>query len=77
MKLKSDQIKKFSRYLEIFGVSIIIIYVSVGLYAYINTDCSYSFFCTVLEEVFADKSTEGNNYIVSIFDGVGTQEILR
>jgi len=79
LKLKTEQIKKYSNYLKIIGISTMVIYVSFGLYAYIISDnsCSYSVFCSALTDAFADQSTEGNNYFVTITDSIEASEILR
>lgn len=75
LKLKTEQIKKYSKYLKIIGISVMLIYLAFGIAALLIDPNSVNYLW--FKDIFADKLTEGNNYFVSISDSVGTSEILR
>jgi len=79
LNLKTEQIKKYSNYVKIIGISIMILYVSFGVYAYIVSDnsCSYSVFCSALTDAFADKNREGINHKITLSDGIEMQDTLK
>lgn len=75
LKLKTEQIKKYSKYIKIIGISIMLIYIVFGITALLLDPSSINYLW--FKNIFADQLTEGNNYFVSISDSVGTSEILQ
>lgn len=82
--LTTEKSKRYANYLKITGISLMVIYTSAGIYAFIVNDndiCSSLPYCLALKDffsmdVFAEQTVEGVKYKVLLSDGIGTQDNL-